>query len=101
VKVLIENAEHLLKPGMFAEASLSAIDRSELMIPKSAVINEGGHSYVWVVENGTVSKREVVKGTSSAVKTGIKAGLKEGQEVATSGLEQLKEGMRVNIMSVE
>ncbi|HWP97244.1 MAG TPA: efflux RND transporter periplasmic adaptor subunit [Syntrophomonadaceae bacterium] len=99
VKILIDNADHLLKPGMFAETSLGAIDRSELMIPKSAVITEDDRNYVWIVENGIVSKKEVVKESSDALKAGIKSGLKEGQEVVTSGPEQLKEGMKVNITS--
>lgn len=99
VKILIDNISHLLKPGMFAESSLGSINHLELTIPKSAVVNEGGHNYVWIVENGKVLKREVIKGSSDALKAGINEGLKEGQEVVTSGLDQLKDGISVNITS--
>lgn len=97
VKILINNPQHILKPGMFAEAFPSNIEHSNITIPKTAVINEGGQNYAWLVENGRVYKKKVEKGNSDAVRTSIKAGLKAGQQVATSGLAQLKEGMPVSI----
>lgn len=97
VKILIDNSDHRLKPGMFAEASLSGTGHSELVVPKAAVIEEAGKSYVWIINNDTVSKREVVTGAASAVKTSIKSGLAEGQEVVTTGIEKLKEGSKVSV----
>jgi len=97
VKILVDNPDHLLKPGMFAEANPSTIDRAKLVVPKAAVISEGGKDYVWIIENGSVSKKEVTKGIAGATKTEIKAGLSEGQEVVTSGMEKLQEGMKVTV----
>ncbi len=97
VKILIGNSDHLLKPGMFAEASLKTIAHTALTVPNGAIISDGDKNYVWIVENGMVSKKEVVKGTVGAVKTVVKSGLTEGQEVVTSGMEQLIEGLKVTV----
>jgi RND family efflux transporter MFP subunit len=46
IKVLIDNPEHLLKPGMFAEITIPDHGLSGLMIPKEAILQENDHKYV-------------------------------------------------------
>lgn len=97
VKIEIENPGHVLKPGMFAEVMLNRGAGQCLTVPREAVVSDSGKSYIWVVDNGVVSKKEVSAGASDGVKTAITAGLSEGQEVVITGQEDLKEGLKVNV----
>jgi len=96
VKIQIDNPDHILKPGMNAMVSWMSKDRSELVIPREALVIEEGRTYVWTIDNSTVSKKEVVAEALDETKVGIKGGLNAGQEVVSSGLGQLKDGVRVD-----
>jgi len=95
VRIQVDNPDHLLKPGMFAEAYPGGANPPELAVPKTAVFSEAGQSYVWIVEQGTVAKREVVTGTAGPSRIAIKTGLTPGQLVVTSAVDQLQAGMSV------
>ncbi len=68
-----------------------------LKIPTSAVVNEEGKDYVWVYENGKVSKKEVVVGGNSNEDTEIKSGIDEGQIIISEPSNKFKEGQKVSI----
>lgn len=94
VKIQIENPQHVLKPGMFAEIYLHSGDEEGVIIPREALATSGEKSNVWVIKDGVVSLREVVPGHSDGQKVIIKSGLAEGEEVAVTNLDSLKEGMK-------
>lgn len=97
IKIQIDNPNHVLKPGMFAEVPLSRSTAAALTVPREAVVSDGGKNYVWVINDGTVSKKEVSTGVSDGVKIVVTAGLQEGQNVAITGQEDLREGLKVNV----
>jgi len=96
VKIQIDNPDHILKPGMFAEVSWMGEGHNELAIPREALVNEEGRTYVWTINDSTVSKKEVVAEALDETRVGIKGGLSAGQEVVSSSLGHLKEGIRVD-----
>jgi len=69
-----------------------------LTIPSGAALaDEGGSAYVWLVEPGamTVSRRQVELGELSGSEVSVLGGLAAGDEIAISGMHQLREGMAV------
>ncbi len=97
VKIQIQNTGHVLKPGMFAEVLLGTGDEAGILIPREAVTTIEHKSFVWVVESDCVYCREVVTGQSDGKDVIIRAGLKEGERLAVTGIDALKEGMKVVI----
>lgn len=97
VKVQIDNAGHVLKPGMFAEVQLSKGSTNALTVPREAVLGNEGQKYVWVVENQRALKREVQTGGSDGKVVSILSGLREGDEVILSGQESIEEGVQVYV----
>ena len=91
-----------LAPGMNVEINISMNERTEgknYTLPFKTVFNEGGKSYVWVVQGGAVKKREVQTGGICA--NGhliILSGVSENDEVVQAGLRTLHENDRVNII---
>ena len=81
-----------LREGMFVEITIDTSgDRQVLAVPKRAVVNEQGQTFVFVFMGGeTFEKRPVALGAEGADYYEIKSGLKEGERVVTDGLYQLR-----------
>ena len=81
-----------LRDGMFVEMTIDTSgDRQVLAVPKSAVVNEQGQTFVFVFDGGeSFEKRAVALGAEGADYYEIKSGLKEGERVVTDGIYQLR-----------
>lgn len=66
-----------------------------LTIPVEALFDEGGTSYVYLVENGTLARTEVKVGTLTETTVEVVSGVEEGDTVALSGPVELVDGMAV------
>ncbi len=94
-----------IKPGMTATVRIHvqpkqqlAAGRSSISIPASATFtDESGKAFVWVVDPGsmTVSRAPVQLGDLSGDRVFVSSGLESGQQIAVSGVHQLRDGMRV------
>jgi cobalt-zinc-cadmium efflux system membrane fusion protein len=97
IKVQIDNPEHIIKPGMFAEVHLTSEKKETLIVPREAVVKIGGRDTVWVVEENRAASRVVAAGISDGEKIEIKEGVEAGQQVVVSGQDTLKENAPVEI----
>lgn len=66
-----------------------------IVIPKSALHEDGGKNIVWVIENGHVGRRAVSVSLTQGDNSTIAAGLSNGERVVVSANAPLKEGTRV------
>lgn len=89
VRVVISNDDGTLRVGDYAKATIRtpvAATRRALTVPRSAVLMNGEHSLVYVEsESGRFEIRTVTLGASCGDQVVVLDGLKEGEEVATSG----------------
>jgi cobalt-zinc-cadmium efflux system membrane fusion protein len=99
VKIQIKNPLHILKPGMFAEVVLNINDEEGIIIPREALVKDGEKDYVCVIDNGRVARREVTAGHTDGKSVIVRSGLKEGEEVAITGTDTLKDGMIVSVQN--
>jgi len=88
----VNNPLNKLRDGMFVEITVDTTGKaSVLSVPKSAVINEQGRTFVFVFLGGeTFEKRAVVLGTEGQDFYEVKTGLKTGERVVTEGVYQLR-----------
>lgn len=68
-----------------------------LTIPYTALLDDGGKPYVFVVEKGVARHRDVVPGSTSADRIAIASGLAPGSQVVTAGGTALEDGMKVRV----
>lgn len=66
-----------------------------ITIPYGALLDDGGRSYVFVVEGDTAKKRDVSPGNSSGDTIQILKGLKPGEKVVVEGGTALEDDMKV------
>jgi RND family efflux transporter MFP subunit len=64
-------------------------------IPYAALLDDGGRSYVFVIEDGEAKEREVSPGNSAGDRIQILKGLKPGERVVVEGGTALEDGMKV------
>jgi multidrug efflux pump subunit AcrA (membrane-fusion protein) len=94
-RIVTENADGRLKPGMFADVAITTtILNDVLIIPDSALQTDGDEQTVFVsLGDGEFEKRIVKLGEEQQGNVQILAGLKPGEKVVTDGSFILKSEM--------
>lgn len=103
VEIELANADGRLLPGMVARVTLDLGELPErLIIPREASLDEFGLRFVYVIEsNGAgdlVARQRRVQVRPLPFRPAdlhVVAGLSEGEEVAVSGIRQLRDGEHV------
>ncbi|KNZ70062.1 RND family efflux transporter MFP subunit [Thermincola ferriacetica] len=98
VKVKIENADGKIKPGMFAEISITTQAREDVpLVPKEVLVARGDKKVVYVVRDGVAYEQDVTTGLEDEKNVEITKGLKEGEQVVILGQNSLTDKTRVVI----
>ena len=96
VEADIENNGGALKPGQFATVRiLQSRSQPAVLIPARAVRTESGVSRVFVIKDGRAEQRLVQLGQSESDLVEVKSGVAAGEQVATSNIDQVSDGMAV------
>ncbi|MBA3256784.1 MAG: efflux RND transporter periplasmic adaptor subunit, partial [Pyrinomonadaceae bacterium] len=94
VEADIENNGGALKPGQFATVRiLQSRSQPAVLIPARAVRTESGVSRVFVIKDGRAEQRLVQLGQSESDLVEVKSGVAAGEQVATSNIDQVSDGM--------
>lgn len=84
-RIVIPNADGVLKPGMYGTVQLTTPSRSALTVPSSAILRTGDRNIVFVdMGNGQLMPHNVEPGSTAGNYTEILSGLEPGQRVVTS-----------------
>jgi multidrug efflux pump subunit AcrA (membrane-fusion protein) len=96
VEAEIENSSGALKPGQFATVRiLQPRVEAAVLVPSRAVTTQAGVSRVFVIKNGHAEQRLVQTGQTEGDLIEIKNGVAADEQVATSNLEMLSDGIAV------
>lgn len=96
VEAEIQNNDGVLKPGQFATVRiLESRAAPATLVPARAVRTESGVSRVFVIKDGHAQERLVQLGQTEGDLVEIKGGVAANENVATSNIEQLSDGMAV------
>lgn len=95
VRILTDNADARLKPGMFADVEIVIAIRDDVLtVPESALQTDGENQIVFVaLADRRFERREVKRGLERAGRVEILEGLKPGETVVTEGSFILKSEM--------
>lgn len=85
-RLVVKNADRLLRPGAYVDVAIATRARTELAVPRSAVIRTGrGDRVMLVREGGHFMPVPVLTGIESGDFIEIIDGVQEGAQVAVSG----------------
>jgi membrane fusion protein (multidrug efflux system) len=96
VEARLPNADHALKPGLFATAEIDLpTSTPTLLAPPAAVVTESGVSRVFVLGPERVSERLVSLGERRGDLVEIRSGLAAGERVVLNPDRRLTDGLAV------
>ncbi len=100
-KAELANEDGALLPNQFVNVRLRVSDANALVIPEAAVQYGAAGSYVFVVDkDDAVDVRPVELGSADAERIAVLKGLVDGERVVVEGLDRLRAGTRVEVISV-
>jgi membrane fusion protein, multidrug efflux system len=93
VKAQVPNPRRELQAGMFIEARLATDVRPDaVVIAEDAVLPLQGSNFVWVVNDGKATRRQVELGVRTPGFVEARSGVEAGEQVVVGGQERLGEG---------
>ncbi len=100
VEVTIENGNERIRPGMFARVTINYGVENRIVAPDQAIIKQpgSGERYVFVYNNGKAEYKKVEIGRLIGTGYEVISGLKDGDEVITTGLNRVTNGAEVTIV---
>lgn len=99
VEAELENNNQEIKPGMMASFQLPQTTVSDqLLVPTSAVVEQGDSAYVFIVENDRAVQKKITIIETQTAFTAIEGDLKPGDQVVIKGQLTLTDGNKVQIM---
>lgn len=100
IRVLFNNPENKLKPGMMMSAEMVFPAINAPVIPVQALEYSGSKRYVYIVnEQGIASRREVLLGARIKNQVLIEKGLQIGDQIVVQGLVNMRDGLKVKALS--
>src|SRR5690606_11963481 len=97
-EVELDNAERLLRPGMFVEVTLIGERREGVpVVPRRALTDRGGRRVVFVLRGQRVEQRAVQLGLGDDELVEVRDGVVPGDRVVVRGLETLTDQMPVRV----
>ncbi|MFI5397839.1 MAG: efflux RND transporter periplasmic adaptor subunit [Candidatus Binatia bacterium] len=103
-EVDLDNAEHVLYPGMYADVRLELARHPDaLQLPTTAIgsAEADGHSFVYVVRDNRLKEVPVTLGISNEGWIEISAGLNETERVVKNLNASLQDGEQVSALLTE
>ena len=90
-RIVLSNQDGRLRPGMYAEISLSGIPIQALMVPATAVFRVGDQNYVFqVLGNGRFEPIAIKTGIEADGWVPVTSGIAAETTVVSSGVAELK-----------
>jgi cobalt-zinc-cadmium efflux system membrane fusion protein len=91
VRVVLPNPGHRLKPDMFANLSVARTTAPEFILPTTAIVHDGPASYVYIeTAPGKYERHQVTTGGVRDKTVVVSSGLKDGDQVVTTGAALLR-----------
>ena len=95
VRAEIPNKDGALRPGMFMTVTLQGQVAPTLIVEEAAIVPEQGRTFVFVVRDDAVERREVKLGKRRPGEVEIREGLAEHERVVVEGTQKVRDGVRV------
>jgi RND family efflux transporter MFP subunit len=96
VEIDLPNPDHALRPGTFAQVTLSLREIAQaLVVPPQAIVTHGATTSVFVVQDGVATTRHIQTGLSDGRWIAVASGLSGKEEVVVVGKQKMRDGVSV------
>ncbi|ARS51479.1 efflux RND transporter periplasmic adaptor subunit [Kushneria konosiri] len=101
LRARLDNNDEQLYPNAFVNVELTlATLENVVIVPETAIQNSEAGNHVYVVDDSDkVHQRSVTVGASDDLHAVVDSGLKVGERVVVDGVDRLRDGASVNVVS--
>lgn len=102
LKAWVPNADHRLRPGMFATIDLEVANKEQaLVIPESALAYDAVGPYVWRIDDENSAERVGIElGIRRDAQVEVLSGLAPGDRIVSAGVHKVAPGSRVQVAAL-
>jgi membrane fusion protein (multidrug efflux system) len=98
IQIEIENAAHIIKPGMFATVQMTIAEHKDaITIPTNAILKDDSGQYVFALDESRPKRIRVKAGAELLERSEIISGLTGNETIITVGQQFVKDSGQVNI----
>ncbi len=98
VEIDIPNADHLLKPGMYANVALIVDEhKNAITVPTQSILKDDKGYFVYAVDTKITKRKNVSIGTEQNARMEILSGLEGVENIITVGQQFVKDSSQVQI----
>ena len=98
VKVVVENHNHQLLPGMVCKVRLENTGGDySIVVPQQAIQISGQEKFVWIVKDGKAHRQGVTTGDVINEGVVVETGLMSGDEIIVEGQNKVSEDVKVKV----
>lgn len=99
LRAQVPNPDGRLSPGLFSRIRVIVARRPDaLLVPESAIFQDGGQLFVYRIEGGKALKTEVAIGQRRPGDVEVREGLADAAVVVTAGQLLLRDGASVDVV---
>ncbi len=96
VVITLDRTDIPLRLGYNATADIQVLDDQNVVtVPITALMEDNGNDYVYVVEGGRAHQRQIITGPRSQDSVAVISGLDAGERIVSDGVSKVKEGQKV------
>jgi membrane fusion protein (multidrug efflux system) len=92
VRARMPNPDGRLRPGMFMTVRVTREPLPGLVVPEQALVPERGRTFVFVLAQDRIARREVAIGRRMPGEVEITSGVAAGERVVTEGTQKVRDG---------
>jgi RND family efflux transporter MFP subunit len=99
IRITLDDPPETMRLGTTVTATVNAEQRTVIRLPSTAVLEQDGKSFVWLVDGASksVKRQEIMIARNEDGSIRVTSGLDAGQRVVTAGVHSLKDGQAVRI----
>ena len=98
-RAVIPNPDSALPAGMFLSQTIVLEESERIVVPEEAIVFQAAETYVFVAEDGRAARRPVETGQRRDGVIAVTNGLAAGEEVVVRGLQAVRDGATLNILT--
>lgn len=102
VKALIENQEHLLRPGQYTRIkTIFGTKENALVVPEESIVPQGERYFVYLAKQGKAVFKQVELGTRIPGWVEVRSGIQPKDRVIVGGIQKVQDGMTIQEASAQ